>query len=148
MRYLKQFELFQSNPHYDITESLHRDKQFYYFTSENGWQYEVGFHLKGNRYFFGFKAKREEDFFFDFAVLTNDNPFKVLSTIKWICEEHYNKYKGSVYVFSLTGEKEVSKKRERLYMGILSGLSDWVVEKDPEMSRWYLTKKAKNIYKL
>jgi hypothetical protein len=141
MKYLKQFELFHSNPHYDITENLYRDKQFYYFTSENGWEYEVGFYLKGNQYFFGFKAKRPEDFMFDFAILTNDNPFKVLATIKWICEEHYKKYKGEKYVFSLTGEKEISAKRERLYMRILDGLDDWNIVKDPEMSRWYLTRK-------
>lgn len=143
MKYLKQFELFQSNQHYKITEKLHRDKQFYYFTSEKGWEYEVCFYLKDdNQYFFGFKAKRPEDFMFDFAVLTNDNIFKVLSTIKWIWEKHYDKYKGEKYIFSLTGEKDISGKRERLYMKILNSSDDWNIQKDPEMARWYLTKKG------
>ncbi len=141
MKFLRQFELFQSTPHYEISSQEYRDKQFYYFTSEKNWEYEVGFYLKGNQYYFGFKAKKPEDFMFDFAVLTNDNPFKVLSTIKWICEEHYNKYKGQQYVFSLTGDKDISSKRERMYLKILSGLDNWYIEKDPNMLKWYLKHK-------
>jgi hypothetical protein len=143
MKYLKVLELFKPFKHYDVEEKNSRGNNFYYFTSDKGWRYELGFHKRedGN-YFFGFKAKKDEDFFFDKDVITNDNPFKVLSTMKYIFDEHYQKYNPEKYIFSVQSTDQTHGiKRKSMYLKMLSEMPMWNVTKDPDMDRWYLTRK-------
>jgi len=143
MKYLKVFELFKAFKHFDVDERKNREANLYYFTSDKGWQYELGFHKRPDGdYFFGFKAKQFEDFFYDKDVITNDNPFKVLSTMKYIFEQHYQKYKPNRYIFSVQSiDREEGDKRKTMYLKMLSEMPLWNVTKDPDMDRWYLTRK-------
>jgi len=142
MRHLKLFETFKAKKHFNVTNRKSRDGNLYYFTSENDWEYEVGFYrTEENSYFFGFKAKRPEEHFYNTDTITNDNPYKVLPTMKYIFEEHYEKYKPNKYIFSIQGDKRFGKKRESVYLKMLQQMPEWIVTKDPNMTRWYLKRK-------
>ncbi len=143
MKHLKLFELFKSMKHFEVIDRGNKNKMLYYFTSDKGWQYELGFYLREDGdYFFGFKAKQPDDYFYDKDILTNDSPFKVLSTIKYILEEHYQIYKPNRYIFSVQSmDKGHGDKRKSMYIKMLSDMPEWSIVKDPDMDRWYMTRK-------
>ncbi len=102
MKRLVKFESFEFSSTFDYYRVKDNNRlSTYYFKSDNNWLYEVGFSLAESEkellYFTGFKAKRE-DHFYDMNVMTNDNIYKVMSTIIKILYEHLSNYKPAYQI--------------------------------------------------
>jgi hypothetical protein len=143
MKYLKLYELFNSNIYTFDTIPKRYGGVESYFTSDNQWEYQVTItpsDYYDDAFFFGFKARKEDSFeSFDHDVLTNDNIFKVMSTIKQILLSHYTKHEPRTYVFSTSSsDQKLAVKRAKVYLMMLAGVPEWRIEKDPEMNRWFI----------
>lgn len=139
MKHLKCFEK------YNIHNFIKKDNDNYeYFFNTNKYQYKVGISRYNNSKYFsiGFKAKTEDEHFYDMSIIVNENPYKIMQTIIKIANDFYNyllteynniisKYKFNLdfnemfkgFVFSFTGDIEKNKKRLLLYQRYIP--NDW-----------------------
>jgi hypothetical protein len=116
-------------------ETFGRD---YYFTTDN-YSYKVS--VIKNAYnpkypYIGFKAKAIDDidFNYDMGIITNDNLYLVMKSIKEILIHDQQKYKSS-YTFSFTGNKKKSTQRLNLYKRCLS---DWNINYNEDSNQYLL----------
>ena len=73
MKYFKTLEAYK----WDMSSYHKKDERIYYFESED-WMYKVGVmdNIANKDFpYFGFKAKKGDDFFYDMSIVTNDNMY-------------------------------------------------------------------------
>jgi hypothetical protein len=144
---------------YDIIDSIRKEHNdfYYYFRSANH-DYQVRItELNNSQYYsIGFRAKSDDEYFYDMSKIVNENPYKLMETIIKICERFYkelsdditkvaiqlkvnitidNIFKG--FVFSFTGDKEKNKQRLILYKRYLP--TNWDLKFID--NKYFLTKK-------
>jgi len=151
---MKYIQLFDS---YKIVHDIKlKDGHEYYFNTEKH-QYKVSFlkYSDTNYYSLGFRAKGDNEFFYDMAKITNENRFEVMQTIIDICMKFYNEKSKEIYdaaekynininikdffsgfVFSFTGDEKKSRQRLILYKRYIP--IDWNLEFKNNI--YYLTK--------
>ena len=153
MKHIKIFEL------YNLTKSnvdLNNWSKYYFET--DGYQYEVGFIKYGdtNYYSVGFKAKTDNEYFYDMSKITNENPYKLMQTVVNIMIKFYHeilnelqkikvKYNMDInitdymagFIFSFNGASNKSMQRLNLYKRYIP--NDWNLTINDNI--FYLTKK-------
>ncbi len=115
MKYFKTLEAYK----WDMSSYHKKDERIYYFESED-WMYKVGVmdNIANKDFpYFGFKAKKGDDFFYDMSIVTNDNMYDTMRTVLEILDYDFNNNDNLGYTFSLTGDKK--DKREMLYRRLL-----------------------------
>lgn len=153
-------EVLEQSNIFDIISADESLKKSSYYFNVDDYNYQVNFikFQKDDRFYsLGFKAKKESSDYFDFDILTNKNPFKVMQTIAYITEKFYNKRKTELindlkpynaedkwnllfkgFIFSLHS-KDPKKNRQRflLYKRYL-GRYDFEIKE--ENGIYYITK--------
>lgn len=143
---LNRFKIFLETVEYDFEFVQNRNERNYYFDSDK-YSYKVSIiEYKQNVYYFGFRAKEKEqvDFYYDMDIITNDNLYSIINTIKKILIHDQNTYKPNGYIFSTFSNKK-GKQRERLYLRILNELG-WKYQKDEQSNRiFFINESVSNI---
>lgn len=94
-----------------------QNERIYTFSSNN-WLYKISVieNVTNMKYpYLGFRAKKEDDYFYDMSIITNDDIFKVMNTIKNIVKYDLKNNYNLGYTFSLTGDIRKSNQRLKLY---------------------------------
>jgi hypothetical protein len=116
-------------------------ERIYLFDSEN-WQYKVSIieNIKNEKFpYVGFRAKKEDDYFYDMSIITNDSVYKVMKTIQNIIIYDINTYNNFGYTFSFTGDSKKSKQRLELYKKIFSNMFTIIYD---NINNHYIVKKV------
>jgi hypothetical protein len=132
---------------YDIIDSVRKDfnDYYYYFRSANhDYQVRITEFNNSKYYSVGFRAKTDNEYFYDMSIIVNENPYKLMETIIGICEkfiddlnekitEVNNKIKVNMsiddifkgFVFSFTGNLQKNYQRLQLYKRYIP--NDWKI---------------------
>lgn len=140
---------------YNINNELSSggDKEFYFSTNNYEYKLIITKHDTRPYYYVGFRAKKENEPFYDMGVITNDDYIGVMKTIIKSILKHYKElmdfyekynvlkmkdklFKG--YIFSFQGDKRKSEQRLILYKRYLP--SDWSIRYNKYDNKYYLEK--------
>lgn len=130
MKHIKCFE------EYDIINNKFQDNNYNFFFKTKNYNYIVSLTKfnDSNYYSLGFKAKKDDDYFYDMSLITNENPYEVMKTIIKVANlfidektkeinDYNNKFNLNLklkdvlsgFIFSFTGDKKKNEQRLKLY---------------------------------
>lgn len=122
---------------YEIIDSVrkeHNDYYYYFRSANHDYQVRITEFNNSQYYSVGFRAKTDDEYFYDMSKIVNENPYKLMETIINICNKFYKDLSDSIFeasrkmkvnvtiddvfkgfVFSFTGDEEKNKQRLNLY---------------------------------
>ena len=128
MKHIKKFES------YNINYSDNNKGYNYYFNTPT-LEYKISISEYNDGYWsIGFKAKKEDDYFYNHEIIANENPYKIMDTVVKVAKDFYFKKVKEIedikklynikdnpydiikgFIFSFSGDKEKNLQRLNLY---------------------------------
>lgn len=123
---------------YAISSTQKNDDTTNYFFKTDKLDYKIGISKYVDGYWsIGFKAKKEDDYFYDHEIIANENPYKIMDTVIKVAKNFYFKEMKNIedikkkfnlsdadlnpkdvikgFVFSFSGDKQKNLQRLNLY---------------------------------
>jgi len=135
MNYIKTYE----NYHFTKVGYSRRGRSYIFDTEK--WSYKVSVldnQSNPSLPYVGFKAKSigKSDIYYDMSVITNDNIYKVMSTIREILIDDNKRNDNSGYTFSFIGDKSKSNQRLGLYKRVFK---EWNILYDEDNNQFNIS---------